>query len=60
MYNVILWHVHTTIAAMETQQCIPFLLLIYICHNQKWNKYWKHCHGNTAMHSLYCCTICCY
>jgi len=23
MYNVILWHVHT-IAAIETQQCIPF------------------------------------
>jgi len=38
MYKVILWHVHATIAAIETQQCIPFLLLIYVCQSQSQNE----------------------
>jgi len=59
--NLCLWQqwvlgiVELNIIALETQQCISFILQTHICRCQQ-HKYWMHCHGNATMCSLcYCC-----
>jgi len=37
-YSVTLWCAHV-IMAMETQQCVPFVLLTYTCQCQQYNTY---------------------
>ena len=44
-----------TTVSMESQQCITFLLLRYICR-QHCNKYRKRCHSNTTMRCNSRCT----
>ena len=46
---------HNTVD-MGIKKCVLFVLLTDMCHCQQCNKYCKHCHESTAMHSLYCCT----
>ena len=41
---------------METQRCVRFVLLTYICHCQKY-KYLTCQHGNVTMPSLYYCWV---
>jgi len=53
MYDITLWHICLTIVAMELQQCVPFLLLSYICCQQYKNVFC--CHGNAT--SDFLCTV---
>jgi len=48
-YKVKSWRVRVTTDVMETQQCVPFVLLTYICCCQQCSKYWQYCHGSRAM-----------
>jgi len=38
------------------KKCAPFAFLMCICYCQQYNEYWKHCHGNATMCSIYCGT----
>lgn len=59
--NLCLWQqwvfsiVELNIIALEMQQCISCILQTHICCCQQ-HKYWKCCHGNAKICSLwYCC-----
>ena len=53
MYNVLLFGVFITIVAMETQKCIPLVLLKYLCRFQYFrnneNVKWKHSNEITLL-----------
>jgi len=49
-------YIRVTVVAMETQNYLLFVLLIYTCLCQLCHKYWKLCHGKKAMLSLCCYT----
>jgi hypothetical protein len=50
MYKITLWHVRVTIAAVETEQCLLFVLLSYM----SLSAVWKYCvlHNNACMVNL--------
>jgi len=52
MYKVLLWGFLVTIVAMETQNCIPLVLLNYFCRFQQFQKHWKRYSGNTVTRFL--------
>jgi hypothetical protein len=52
-----LWRARLTTVVVGAQECLPFLLLSFIWRCRQCNKYWELCYGNTAMRSLYCCSM---